>query len=154
MGSKSVEAQNAMQRLSLDIIMIAGFGLDTKSVDFQECEILDSLHYCFEEIFRWAPPLHQRAIPGKFSCQEHIQVAAVWRRHTRPAMPTASSSAQGGLTVSIDISRVGACTQPAPWAEQICRNWHLTALSIREGPSHLQGYQTQKWNNLPSGVDS
>ncbi len=96
MGSKSVEAQNAMQRLSLDIIMIAGFGLDTKSVDFQECEILDSLHYCFEEIFRWAPPLHQRAIPCKSSCQEHIQVAAVWRRHTRPAMTTASSSAQGG----------------------------------------------------------
>ena len=55
MGSAPVEAQNAMQRLSLDIIMVAGFGLDPNSVDFKECEILDSLHYCFEEIFRWEP---------------------------------------------------------------------------------------------------
>jgi len=43
-----------MQRLSLDVIMVAGYGVDPYSVDFKECEILDSLHYCFEEIFRLA----------------------------------------------------------------------------------------------------
>lgn len=55
-----MDAQNAMQRLSLDVIMVAAYGVDPYSVDFKECEILDSLHYCFEEIFRLAPePSHR-----------------------------------------------------------------------------------------------
>lgn len=46
-----LEVQNAMQRLALDMIMLAAFGMDTHAVDFGESEILDSLHYCFEDIF-------------------------------------------------------------------------------------------------------
>ncbi|CAL8466632.1 g6168 [Coccomyxa elongata] len=52
MGPGAIDAQDATQRVSLDIIMMAAFGLDHSCVDFTECEILDSLHYCFEEIFR------------------------------------------------------------------------------------------------------
>lgn len=52
MGPGAIDAQDATQRVSLDIIMMAAFGLDHSCVDFKECEILDSLHYCFEEIFR------------------------------------------------------------------------------------------------------
>jgi hypothetical protein len=51
-GAGAVDAQNAMQRLSLDVIMVAAFRVDPRAIDFEECEILDSLHYCFEEIFR------------------------------------------------------------------------------------------------------
>lgn len=60
LGPGAVDAQNAMQRLSLDVIMIAGFGVDPHAVDFQECEILDSLHFCFEEIFRCAALLRKQ----------------------------------------------------------------------------------------------
>ena len=47
-----LEVQNAMQRLALDMIMLAAFNMDTQAVMFGESQILDSLHYCFEDIFR------------------------------------------------------------------------------------------------------
>ena len=51
-GPGAIDAQHAMERLALDVIMKAGFDLNHHSVDFSECEILDSIHYCFNEIFR------------------------------------------------------------------------------------------------------
>lgn len=55
-GSGPVDAQNAMQRLSLDVIMKGAFHIDPHAVEFEECPILDSLHYCFEGIFRYLTP--------------------------------------------------------------------------------------------------
>ena len=49
---KPLDVQDAMQRLALDMIMLAAFSMDTHAVDFQESVILDSLHYCFNDIFR------------------------------------------------------------------------------------------------------
>lgn len=63
-GPGAVDAQNALQRLSLDVIMVGAFHVDPRAVDFGECEILDSLHYCFEEIFRFALLPHRPAWPS------------------------------------------------------------------------------------------
>ena len=47
-----LDVQDAMQRLALDMIMLAAFSMDTQAVLFGESVILDSLHFCFEDIFR------------------------------------------------------------------------------------------------------
>lgn len=47
-----LDVQDAMQRLALDMIMLAAFSMDTRAVMFEKSEILDSLHFCFEDIFR------------------------------------------------------------------------------------------------------
>ena len=47
-----LDVQDAMQRLALDMIMLAAFSMDTQAVLFGKSEILDSLHFCFEDIFR------------------------------------------------------------------------------------------------------
>ena len=46
-----LDVQDAMQRLALDMIMLAAFSMDTQAVRFGESVILDSLHFCFEDIF-------------------------------------------------------------------------------------------------------
>ena len=81
-GPGAMDAQHAMERLALDVVMKAGFDLDHTSVDFSECEILDSIHYCFNEIFRCGPvvacfpgppcgsarPTHPQPQAGDLSC--------------------------------------------------------------------------------------
>ncbi len=65
---KPLDVQDAMQRLALDMIMLAAFNMDTHAVDFRESVILDSLHYCFNDIFRCGCgghiqcPVHQPAL--------------------------------------------------------------------------------------------
>jgi hypothetical protein len=67
-GPGAVDAQNAMQRLSLDVIMLVAFNLDPHAVDFKQCMLLEALHYCFEEIFRHGPRQHQRAFSDPRIC--------------------------------------------------------------------------------------
>ena len=62
-GTRDVEVQRALQRLSLDVIMMTAFGMDPHAVDFEECEVLDSLHYGFEEIFRCV----DTCLPAKYA---------------------------------------------------------------------------------------
>ncbi len=60
-SGEPLDVQDAMQRLALDMIMLAAFSMDTQAVRFGESVILDSLHFCFEDIF-WCALLCARAI--------------------------------------------------------------------------------------------
>ncbi|CAL5227143.1 g10055 [Coccomyxa viridis] len=81
-----LDVQDAMQRLALDMIMLAAFSMDTQAVRFGESVILDSLHFCFEDIFwRLAMPwrrLLYRALPWLPSARAnkgyHDRLYAAW----------------------------------------------------------------------------
>ena len=62
---KEVEAQDLMARLTLDIILRAGFGMHASYMsDLQPVPLLQELHYAMEESFRYlTTPAYACAVP-------------------------------------------------------------------------------------------
>jgi hypothetical protein len=57
-GTCRLDIQDAMQRLALDVILRVAFDIDGRNVEFGQCQLLENIHYCFDEIYRYAavPP--------------------------------------------------------------------------------------------------
>lgn len=50
-----VDAQDMLARLTLDVILMAGFGLESNTIaDHQSVPLLQELHYAMDESFRCA----------------------------------------------------------------------------------------------------
>lgn len=62
---KDIEAQDLMARLTLDIILQAGFGMRASYMsDLQPIPLLQELHYAMDESFRYlTTPTSARATP-------------------------------------------------------------------------------------------
>jgi hypothetical protein len=70
-----VEAQDMLARLTLDVVLMAGFGIHSSTIaDPQPVPLLKELHYAMDESFRCA------------------------RETTRAPMPVSTSAAQLGLS--------------------------------------------------------
>lgn len=55
--SRDVEVQDAMARITLDVILTTGFDLPSNAVDLdQPCPMLEDMHFLMAETFRSALP--------------------------------------------------------------------------------------------------
>ena len=91
---KDVEAQDLMARLTLDIILRAGFGMRASYMsDLQPVPLLQELHYAMDESFRYltiptfapvTPPNLTASRPGGSHLKPHLLCEETSRRLGTP----------------------------------------------------------------------
>lgn len=72
---KDIEAQDLMARLTLDIILQAGFGMRASYMsDLQSVPLLQELHYAMDESFRYlTKPCHALECSGRKTRQQRSE---------------------------------------------------------------------------------